>query len=627
MHANGTIRVIGSEPLSLLASFPAHNSITGAVLVPMQGSHPFMWTVSNVGSVRVWNSSFPDTRNQVLAKKMDERKAEYTETRTLKVRVVTYNVAEESPTEAGNEGLRDVWCSGAGDKGVIVEHKPFENVHAAAARQWLNDKSIEKANSVLAALEAVETDPATWVHELQAMESDGSLAELVEAVNCQQTSSPTRPRFDVIAIGLQEVEMTGKALAAGLVNSDTEKGRTWSRSIQSVLAKEGFVNAGERQLVGLFCAVYVHRDHLPFLQDVQVKAIGCGLGGFAGNKGGVLVRLKLYETELTFVNTHLAAHMNHVSKRNEDFESVAEALMPELITAANRQGGALELAPSSPLIWFGDLNYRIPLEFEEVINAIDSNDLASIIAHDQLVVERDAQRVFLGFTESPILFAPTYKFRAGTTDYDRREKKKSAAKGGGKKPPRVPAYCDRVLWCGPGIRPLVTASTNHPLGYTSHLHVTASDHKPVSHSLLIDAQKILPDRHEVVRQEVLQEVSVLEDAAAPALSMNVSDLDFGNVRFNDAKTQAIVLTNSGSASANFFFGPACKYAGDKTGAAIRTGAAAAEIRFDAGAAGAVEEKAFPRWIRLSPTSGQILPGCSCRVRVSTALMHLRTGSS
>eukprot|EP01043_Picozoa_sp_COSAG02_P024742 COSAG02_NODE_1363_length_13047_cov_5.747374_4_plen_1214_part_00 len=609
MHANGTVRVCQmsadsewgqtTDLLSLLASFPAQNSLVDAVLVPINGFEPRVWTVSSVGSLRVWDAGFPDTRDQMIKKRMADRVSEFTETRTLKVRVVTHNVAEDPPSRDGNAHLRDVWCGYPDDKAIFAHHRGFEDVHHEELALWLSDRGVDEIDGIVGALELAEYPPQTWVEELKAMEADGTLPEFMSAV---QKQAERGVRFDVIAIGLQEVEMTGNALAKGVAGRETKMGQDWRKHMSTILEKEGYVCVGGRQLVGLFCAVFVHRNHEKYLRDVHVKVVGCGLGGFAGNKGGIVVKLKLYETELTFVNTHLAAHMGHVSKRNEDFESVADALLPELVAVpAARRAGPLTMKASAPLIWFGDLNYRIPLEFDHVVDCIDNGKLQEIIPHDQLKQEQAAGRVFVGFTESDIFFPPTYKFRQGVTteekpfgDYDRRMKKKSAAKGGGKKPPRVPAYCDRVLWSGPGIRPLLAELTgNHRLGYTSHPVITASDHKPVTHSLLVDAQKDIPHLREKVRAAVLQEVSVETTESRPALQLSVPELSFGAVRFGDApKKQLISLTNTGAAAAHFHF-EAVAHDGSR--------------------------RMPPQWLRISPMSGQVLPGATHQVRLSMML--------
>lgn len=65
--------------------------------------------------------------------------------------------------------------------------------------------------------------------------------------------------------------------------------------------------------------------------------------------------------------------------------------------------------------------------------------------------------VFNGFTEGQITFAPTYRYDAGSNNYDTSEKS------------RIPAWTDRVLFQGVGI---------NQLAY-ERAELLSSDHKPV----------------------------------------------------------------------------------------------------------------------------------------------------
>lgn len=116
----------------------------------------------------------------------------------------------------------------------------------------------------------------------------------------------------------------------------------------------------------------------------------------------------------------------------------------------------------SHFFWFGDLNYRIQLPDNECRKLIKKDNIAALLKHDQLLLERSAGRVMVGFEEGPITFMPTYKFDIGTVDhYDTSEKR------------RVPSYTDRILW-----KKNVSYKVNQTL-YTMHPEYTVSDHKPV----------------------------------------------------------------------------------------------------------------------------------------------------
>lgn len=44
--------------------------------------------------------------------------------------------------------------------------------------------------------------------------------------------------------------------------------------------------------------------------------------GIAGNKGGAGIRFRLYETDICFINCHLASGDGQTQKRNEDYQTL-----------------------------------------------------------------------------------------------------------------------------------------------------------------------------------------------------------------------------------------------------------------------------------------------------------------
>lgn len=127
----------------------------------------------------------------------------------------------------------------------------------------------------------------------------------------------------------------------------------------------------------------------------------------------------------------------------------------------------------------GDLNYRIDaIPRNVIIDAIRQNNLPKLLDRDQLLASRRKNPGFRlrAFTESPITFAPTYKYDVGTDDYDSSDKKRS------------PAWCDRILYRGLG--------RVKQLDYRRH-EVRASDHRPVSAAFKIRAKTILSQERNV----------------------------------------------------------------------------------------------------------------------------------
>ena len=62
----------------------------------------------------------------------------------------------------------------------------------------------------------------------------------------------------------------------------------------------------------------------PLSRDVAVRAVKTGMGGAAGNKGAVAVRLLLHSTSMCFVTSHFAAHQTKVLERNQDFAEICK---------------------------------------------------------------------------------------------------------------------------------------------------------------------------------------------------------------------------------------------------------------------------------------------------------------
>ncbi len=55
-----------------------------------------------------------------------------------------------------------------------------------------------------------------------------------------------------------------------------------------------------------------------------MSKIKTGLGGTAGNKGGVALRFTFYNTSMCFICSHFAAHQGQVKQRNDDFKQIYE---------------------------------------------------------------------------------------------------------------------------------------------------------------------------------------------------------------------------------------------------------------------------------------------------------------
>jgi hypothetical protein len=176
----------------------------------------------------------------------------------------------------------------------------------------------------------------------------------------------------------------------------------------------------------------------------------------------IAVRLQLYGQELTLLNAQLANGTS--SECNADVRSIAEELLPAMIpedadTDSDADvGSPFMLQAESPLVWFGDLNYRLePVARSDIEAKLSKPDLAALYDADPLRTERANCRVFVGFKETePLTFSPTWRYDLTTGAYDYGQGKAET----------LPAWRSRILWYGRRVQPF-TQTAAHPLGYVT----------------------------------------------------------------------------------------------------------------------------------------------------------------
>uniref|UniRef100_A0A0E0L9H5 Inositol polyphosphate-related phosphatase domain-containing protein n=1 Tax=Oryza punctata TaxID=4537 RepID=A0A0E0L9H5_ORYPU len=182
-----------------------------------------------------------------------------------------------------------------------------------------------------------------------------------------------------------------------------------------------------KQMVGLFLSVWVKKELVEHVGHLRVDCVGRGIMGWLGNKGCIAMSMTLHHTSLCFVCSHLASGEKEGDelRRNADVaEILKSAHFPRTCRPAPASARRVpeRILDHDRMIWFGDLNYR-------------------------LMIEREAGRVFRGWNEGKICFAPTYKYTHNSDAYAGETAKS-------KKKRRTPAWCDRILWQGDGIEQL-----------------------------------------------------------------------------------------------------------------------------------------------------------------------------
>jgi endonuclease/exonuclease/phosphatase family metal-dependent hydrolase len=88
--------------------------------------------------------------------------------------------------------------------------------------------------------------------------------------------------------------------------------------------------------------------------------------GVGGNKGAIGCSVKVCETKIGLVNSHLAASQSKVQRRNQNVTQILKNLL--FISNITESQNLFE---HETLIWAGDLNYRINSDsMDEIIEMI-----------------------------------------------------------------------------------------------------------------------------------------------------------------------------------------------------------------------------------------------------------------
>lgn len=371
---------------------------------------------------------------------------------------------------------------------------------------------------------------------------------------------------DLVAVGFQEI-VDLNAVNVAVDNKTQQRSQFWTERLNTTLNSKNpsndpnrrYVMVAQKSMVGLLICVFVRYPHYNRVKYVNTSNVGVGVMGMMGNKGGVSIRLQFYDSSLCFVCSHLAAHRENVTGRNADFANVfqkttfdiGDVAIREVIRSGSlshftNQSTTVGLSDHDHTFWLGDLNYRIDesMQTEQVLRMSEACQSSRTVPHelrqlDQLNMERAAGRVFEGFKEGVLHFAPTYKYQPGTDMYEQRPDKKL----------RAPAWCDRILW--------MSQQEDHvqQLTYARSERPNCSDHKPVYSSLKLTVKDVIQAKRESIYAELTTLLGRYENPTPPIISLDQVALDFGPVRFNESRSLSIKITNTGNTVAIFRFVP------------------------------------------------------------------------
>ncbi|ESQ33387.1 hypothetical protein EUTSA_v10007233mg [Eutrema salsugineum] len=237
------------------------------------------------------------------------------------------------------------------------------------------------------------------------------------------------------------------------------------------LRKPSYVRIVSKQMVGVFLTIWVRRGLRKHISNLCVSTVGVGIMGYIGNKGSVSVSMSIYQTPFCFLCTHLSSGEKDTDhqKRNDDVREIHRRAQFQ----PNANGLPSSIRDHERIIWLGDLNYRINLSYEKTHELIARKEWQRLLENDQLLGEMKKGNVFEGWSEGTLSFPPTYKYEINSENYigDDPESGK-----------RKPAWCDRIIWNGKGMKLLNYRRTELKL----------SDHRPVTATFLAEVEVLSP---------------------------------------------------------------------------------------------------------------------------------------
>ncbi|KAJ1307435.1 hypothetical protein OPQ81_001536 [Rhizoctonia solani] len=199
-----------------------------------------------------------------------------------------------------------------------------------------------------------------------------------------------------------------------------------------------YVLVAKERLMGIYLAVYVHRETRSLVRGFSKSSVTAGLiGGRLGNKGGVGISLNIAGSSFLFINAHLAAHEGRQAMRIENMEKIqAELKLDNFGDHLHPRKPTPDLTKTDITnafdytFIFGDLNFRLSVSRLHADWLISRQDYPRAQEFDELRMNMRSNKIFPGFEEPEISFPPTFKYDVPKSRHHTRKYKEGREKSG-----------------------------------------------------------------------------------------------------------------------------------------------------------------------------------------------------
>jgi len=411
-------------------------------------------------------------------------------------------------------------------------------------------------------IEKIKLYVATW-------NTSSTEPSKISQINLDSLLIPKDPKIvpDIYFIGLQEVV---KLNATNIIITGEEKLQQilseWDKKVCESIQKIGkYKKLVNMNLVGINFFSYILEDKFDKVKNISKKIVKTGFGGTTGNKGSCVINFDYENTSFSVSCSHLVA--NKKNKRLKELEyilnlklntfynpdklkdkssdqldsitqSLEEIMSPEDDTVKNPSGlNQSNTISNNPLqkteslstnndsllfkdsdIWilFGDLNFRVDMEYEEFSEFIKKgNSWDKLLDYDQFVKYQLASLSSMtNIQEDLIKFAPTYKYIINSDEFDYtpenkiqnpnpKEKENENLHKSGKK--RNPSWCDRIFYKKNSYMTKDGKKIITGLEYNNVMdkNFQSSDHRPVYEIFEAIIFKENPEKKELIEKEII----------------------------------------------------------------------------------------------------------------------------
>ncbi|KAL9988379.1 hypothetical protein ACROYT_G002817 [Oculina patagonica] len=217
----------------------------------------------------------------------------------------------------------------------------------------------------------------------------------------------------------------------------------------------------------LHLAVFIRRELVWFCSAVSEDSVSTRVGHMIKTKGALAVSFSIFGTSFLFIDSHFTSDEGKAMDRVNDYKTICKSLSLSPENQPNRNNELDLTANFDRVFWLGDFNFRVSLDRSKVDGMLEkykdqeNPECKDLLEKDQLLDLMEQEKVFVGFTEPPIKFLPSYKHDIQSDNYDSSSKN------------RTPSWTDRVLYRSRD------PSSIQPVMYSSCVSVKTSDHRPV----------------------------------------------------------------------------------------------------------------------------------------------------